>query len=250
MSKRERVLPSWKELREDLKGMTFKEKVAHLWEYYAVYTLSLVFIVGMVLAIVISTTINKNKELVISGIIVNVKMDVPGYTYLGEGYFNSLGLDKHKQKVELASIDFSDLADPTVAEDNYMAATKLTNLAGARMLDYAIVDGFALDHYLKWEKDLFLDLRKVFSEEQLAELKERDMIWYILRDASEEEYQNADNIDPNDPRLVPIALKVHETQFGKDNIHNDQEAFFVVVALNKGVEASVAMWDYIENWQG
>jgi len=247
MSKRERVLPSWKELKDDMKEMSFKEKVEHLWGYYALYALALLFVVGMITAFVVTTTINKNKEILLSGIIVNVSMDVKGYNYLSEDYFAHLGGQKGKQTVELTGTDFSSVLDPTSAEDNYTAATKLTNLASARMLDYAILDAFALDHYLQWEKDLFLDLRKVFSEEKLAELKEKDMVWYILWDANSQEYQDVDEIDPDDPRLIPIALKLDKTKFGQDNMHG-QKAFFVVLALNKGTEASVALWEHIENW--
>ena len=41
MSRRERVLPSIQELKEDMKDISFREKVDHLWSYYGVYAVAL-----------------------------------------------------------------------------------------------------------------------------------------------------------------------------------------------------------------
>lgn len=246
MSNRKRVLPSFKELKEDMKEMTFRQKVDHLWTYYGLYFCAILFLVVFLGAFLISTSINKNKEIMVSGIICNVNVSVKGYNYLSEDYAAYLGCNDN-QVVELEGSDFSSLMDPTSAEDNYNAATKLTNLASAHMLDYAILDDFALRHYMGWDKTLFLDLRDCFTEEEMAEFKEKDMIWYVLYTDNEVEFAS-DDISSDDPRLVPVALKLDKTKFGQDTMQN-QKAFFVIVGMNKGVDAAVAMWEYIEAWE-
>ena len=249
MSKRERVLPTLKELKEDMKEMTFGEKVDHLWSYYGLYVIVIGVFAVLVVSFVVSMIQNRQKEILVGGIFVNVTMSQKGYNYLSEEYFAYLGGEEGKQIVEISTTDFSSLEDPTNSEDNYNASMLLVNLAAAGRLDYAIVDKFALGHYLGWEEGLFLDLRTVFSSAQMADFKAKDMLWYALRTDDDLEFENVDDIDPDDPRLVPVALKMEGTKFGQEML-GAKEAFFVVIALNKGVEASVAVWEYIENWNG
>lgn len=248
MSRRERVLPSIKELKADMAGMTFREKVDHLWSYYGFYAVAVLGLVVLVSGLLITMVQNKQKEILVGGIFVNVSMSQKGYNYLSEDYFAYLGGEEGKQIVEISTTDFSSLEDPTSSEDNYNASTLLVNLAAANRLDYAIVDAFALKHYLGWEQGLFMDLRECFSEEQIAEFQEKDMLWYVLRTEDEQEFEQGD-FSADDPRLVPVALKMDKTKFGQEMM-GSKEAFFVIVALNKGPEASVAVWEYIENWNG
>jgi len=248
MSRRERVLPSIQELKEDMKDMSFREKVDHLWSYYGVYAIAVLALVALVGGFLISMIQNKQKEILVSGIFINVSMSQKGYNYLSEDYFAYLGGEKETQMVEISTTDFSSLEDPTSSEDNYTASMLLVNLAAAKRLDYAIVDSFALKHYLGWEEGLFLDLRECFSPEQMAEFKEKDMLWYVLRTEDEQEFLEGE-FSADDPRLVPVALKMEKTKFGREMM-GEKEAFFVIIALNKGPEASVAVWEYIENWNG
>ena len=248
MSRRERVLPSIKELKADMKDMTFREKVDHLWSYYGIYAVALLALVVLVSSLLITVLQNKQKEILVGGIFVNVSMSQKGYNYLSQDYFAYLGGDEDTQVVEISTTDFSSLEDPTSSEDNYNASMLLVNLAAADRLDYAIVDSFALKHYLGWEEGLFLDLRECFSEEQMAEFKEKDMLWYVLRTEDEQEFEQGE-FSADDPRLIPVALKINKTKFGQE-LMGSKEAFFVIIALNKGTEASVAVWEYIENWNG
>lgn len=249
MSKRERVLPTLKELREDMEEMTFPEKVDHLWSYYGIYVIAIGVFLVLVASFLVTMFQNRQKEILVGGIFVNISMSQKGYNYLSEDYFTLLGGEEGKQIVEISTTDFSSLEDPTNSEDNYTASMLLVNLAAANRLDYAILNGFALQHYAYWDEGLLLDLREVFSEEKMAEFKTKDMLWYAIYDVTDEEFENPDLIDPNDPRLVPVGIKMGKTKFGQEAM-SGQEAYFAVVALNKGPEASVAVWEYIENWNG
>lgn len=247
MSRRDRVIPTIKELKEDMKGMSFKEKADHLWSYYGMYAVVVLAVVVLIGGFLMTVVLNKQKEILVGGCLVNVSMSQKGYNYLSQDYLAYLGGDEDRQIVEISATDFSSLEDPTSAEDNYNASMLLVNLASANRLDYAIVDGFALKHYLGWEDGLFLDLRTCFSEEQMAYFKEHDMLWYVLRTEDEQEFEQGE-FTADDPRMVPVALKMKKTAFGQ-KMMGDKEAYFVIVALNKGPEAAVAVWEYIENWK-
>lgn len=246
MSKREKVLPTWKELKADLKEMTFKQKMDHLWTYYSSWLWVLV-LVGVIVAVIITGVVNKNKKLVVAGLLVNVSMEQRGYNYLSTGYEEKLGLDGKKNFVEVSATDFTSLADPTSSEDNYYASMQLMNLAAAERLDYAIMDHLALTQYLSWEEGLFLDLRDCFTEEEMAELAEKDMLFYAAGVDEEGDIESIE-VSANDPRRVPVAIKMSKTQFGQDNLVGD-EYYFVIIAKNATVTQVVAFWRYIMDWK-
>lgn len=246
MSKRQKVIPTWKELKADLKEMTFKQKVDHLWTYYSPYLWG-VLLVGMVIAVIATSMVNGNKNLRMAGILVNVSMEQRGYNYLSTGYEEKLGIDGKKDFVEVNATDFTSLADPTSSEDNYYASMQLMNLAAAERLDYAIMDHLALTQYLSWEEGLFLDLRKCFPEEELAEYTAQDMLFYAAGVDDEDDIQSVE-VSADDPRRVPVAIKMSKTQFGQDNLIGE-EYYFVIIAKNTTVTQVVDFWHHIMNWK-
>ena len=90
MSKRKHVMPSFKELMEDLKPMTFREKVDHLWTYYKEYLFLAVLAVILATGL-ITAAINANRETLVLGIVANSPMSQEGKEYLEKGYAEKIG---------------------------------------------------------------------------------------------------------------------------------------------------------------
>lgn len=244
MSKRKKVLPTFSELKADLKQMTFKEKLDHLWTYYKGYVLGAVVVV-ILISMVVSAYSNASKKIRVSGMLANVSMTQEGYNYLTKDYFKKLGLEEGKELVELQSADFTSLADPTSGEDNYYASQKLILQVASGDMDYAIVDELALDFYV--HQDVFSDLRDVFPEDMMEELAEKDMIFYMLSVPDDTDLDNLE-IDPETADRIPIAIKMEGLPFTQEAMHGG-EYFFCATSHEPDANVIIAVWEYILDWE-
>lgn len=243
MSQRKKIIPSFKELKEDLKKMTFKEKVDHLWTYYKMYLLGVLFI-GLVVAIGITGIINSQRKVEVCGILVNGRIEQRGYNYLTKAYAKALG--KPEYAVELQSSDFQSLEDPTSTEDNLVSAQRLILLVTSGELDYAIMDDLGLRFYLN--QDVFADLDDVFPAEMLEELAEKDMLVYykaVEEDMTIAEMEN----DTETEGRIPVAIKMQSLPFVQDTMFGG-EYYFTVSGHDPDPDVIVAIWNYILAWEG
>ena len=244
MSKRKKVLPSLKELKADLKGMTFKQKVDHLWTYYKGYLFA--FLIGVLMvSIVVSAYINSGKKLVVSGMMCNVRMEQAGYDYLTKDYAKELGCDRKTELVELYTSDFSSLEDPTSSEDNYYAAQQFILRVSSDVVDYAVMDEFAMKFYSA--QGVFADLRDIFPEEMMAEFEAQDMLYYNLIVPDDTDLDNLE-VDLETAERIPIGIKMQKLDFVQDVMWGG-EYYFCVAGNTPDAEKVVAVWDYILAWE-
>ena len=96
----------WQKLKSELKDMTPKQKLEHLWEYYK-WVLGVVLAVIIVIGTVIGSVITMNTETIISGAIVNVPVDMAGYFQLQDGYYQH-AKTSGRQAVGLSNFTFLD----------------------------------------------------------------------------------------------------------------------------------------------
>lgn len=153
-------------LKADLAPMTFRQKLDHLWTYYK-WVLALVIGLAVLLNIVVTALISANTEILLSGIAVNAPVDEAGVTALSSGYHARLGGTKG-QEVQFLQESLDREALHGGSEAAYSAIVKISGLTSLEMLDYLILDADALEYYN--EGDLFLDLRKLFTEEELSHM--------------------------------------------------------------------------------
>lgn len=244
MSKRKKVLPTFSELKADLKPMTFKEKVDHLWTYYKGYVLG-ALVVAILITMVVTAYTNASKKIRVSGMLANVAMTQEGYDYLTKDYHKKLGLVKTWEVVELQSADFSSLADPTSGEDNYYASQKLILQVASGDMDYAIIDKLALDFYV--HQDVFSDLRDVFPEEMMAEFAEKDMLFYMLSVPDDTDLDSLE-IDPETADRIPVAIKMKGLPFAEESMHGG-EYYFCATSHEPDAKVIIAVWEYILDWE-
>lgn len=242
MSNRKSVTPTWKELMEDLKPMTFGEKVDHLWTYYKEYLL-VVFLVVVFIAFTTTAIVNSNRKSMLSGMIINISMSQKGYNYLTEDYRDYLGGDPFWDVVQLDPINFSSLADPTSSEDNYTTSMLLIARISGQMLDYALIDQFALEFYMT--QDVFLDLTEFFTPEEMERLGER-VIW-----AQPEPEDDADPEDYEEGELDAwaIAVDVTDLPFFQDNCGEEEKIYFTIAGNEPDMEGVRNLLDYIMAWE-
>ena len=241
MSKRKHILPSLKELAADLKDMTFPEKLDHLWTYYKEYLAIALMLVLCVIAAVTAYQ-NATKNIVCTSVYANVTMTPTGMYHLKDGFAKELGVDQKRDVVEVTTVNFSSLADPTSDQNNYDTAQLLSALVTAGRMDYALLDKMAMEFYI--HQEVFLDLREFFTPEELAELKEKDMLVYyqakyednegnILEDLTEEPY--------------PICVKLQSTPFCQTQMHG-RDVYFAIGGNNPKLDMGAKVWDRIVNY--
>lgn len=246
MSKREKVLPTWKELKEDLKGMTFAEKADHLWTYYKIYLVGVLFL-ALIVIMGVSAYRNANKEIVVSGMIVNVQMTQEGYKYLTEDYAADLGCVEGKQTVELLASNFTSLSDPSSSEDNTTAAQKLILQVATGTMDYALVDDIAINFYASQE--VFSDLRDIFPADMIAAFEQNDMLYYSLVVPDDVDIDNY-VVDVETAERVPIGVRVQSLAFIQDTVTmSGENIYFCVTSHEPDVQKILQIWDRLLAWE-
>ncbi|MBR5529373.1 MAG: hypothetical protein IKU57_02745 [Oscillospiraceae bacterium] len=234
MSKRKKIIPTLKELREDLKEMTFKEKVDHIWTYYKEYMLIAVICV-LLLCATVTAVISAQRNIVCTGVLVNITATPRGMTYLEEDFAKSMGYDQKWDQVEITYTNFANMFSPLDGEDYYTAAQLVPALIAADRLDYAIMDDQTLDFYA--QQELFMDLHDIFSEAELQELDAQGLVKYVQL----KHYDAAGNlVETEDP--FPVAVNLKNTKFGKEALHG-KDTYFCI--SGRGLDMARRAWEWI-----
>lgn len=223
----------WKGLKtffSELKPMTWKQRIDHIWTYYKEH----MFFAGIILMVIIAmigSAVNAGKEVLINGIMVNISITQEGYNYLEGDYFEDLNGNKRTQAVRLNYANFSSLEDATYAEENYSAAMKLVGLVSGGHLDYIILDQFGMEFYIAQE--VYLDLREFFSQEELDALGDR--VIYAMEEGATER--------------VPYAVDISELAFVKDTISKEKKTYFALSGNNPKLDMCRDVWDRLHAWK-
>ena len=243
MSQRKKIIPTLAELKKDMQDMTFGQKVEHLWTYYKEYALLALIAVLLVVAVV-SSVIARSKTPLVRGMMVNISISNYAMDYLTNGYFEKMDGQKGKDEVSMVYRNFEDLQNSTSGQDNYTSAQALITQVSAGMLDYALVDEMALKFYIT--QQVFLDLREVFTPEELAQLAEKDMLVYVLEVDDREELVDPEKHENLENRF-PIAIKMESLPFVQDNTSNTK-IYFAVGGRGANLEAVRSVWAHILAW--
>lgn len=233
--KKTKVYSNWATLLKALKPMTWKQRIEHLWEYHK-YQLVVLFLIVFTLGITVTALQSRNKEVLAGGMIVNVYMEPDGYQYLTGDYEKELGGDGKKKIVELFPIYFGDPMDLQYGEEYYNASMVLTARVSGRMLDYMLLDQFALEYYMPY--GAYMNLEKLFTQEELDALDEQGLLRYVFDEIEEVQY--------------PIAICVTDTQFAKDNITVESDVKDVYLAFAVSTpkqDICLDVWERILAWK-
>lgn len=229
MKRRKSVTPTFRELLEDLRPMSFTQKLDHLWTYYKEYLL-IVFMVALVVCVTVSGLVNNSKEILFRGMMVNINMSQQGYNYLTQDYLQELGGDEDHHKIQMDYTNFTSLADPTSTEDNYTRSLLLLARVSGGMLDCALVDQLAFEFYLTQE--VYGDLGTMFTQQELEAMGDR--VIYAMQ--------------ADDTVRWPVAIDVTELKFFKDTAPDNEKIYLILSGNQPNLEACRDFWNYLHAW--
>lgn len=222
----------WVKLCNDLKPMTFWEKVDHLWTYYKIYIW--IFLMAMTPVLILGIYIDQqSKEVLVNGMMINVNIDPLGVTYLTSDYAYELGAKEGKQLVELDYVEFGDPLDPETGLESNEKSMVLISRVSAGTLDYMVLDKFAMEHYIVWE--VYMDLREFFTQDELSALAAEDKLIYAQQDGQEEKW--------------PIAVDISDTAYAKAYVRGDGKTYFALSGSTPRPEMCRNIWERINNWE-
>lgn len=219
----------WQKLKDELKGMTPKQKLEHLWEYYK-WVLGVALIVVFMVGMLVSMAVTRNTEVLMSGVLINVDVDLEGYAYLKNGYFEKCGGVKYQHAVEVSYRQYEDgnlTLDPAKSFDSYQSVLAMM---AASSLDYMIMDELALETFVTPE--FSLDLRQFLTEEELEAYKD-DLIWVINENTGE---------------TLPLALNISDLEFTRNCVPISAAEVPIYIAItcpDERIDETRDFWDYL-----
>lgn len=219
-----------KRLKQDLKPMTFRQKVDHIWTYYKSMVIVLVLIV-MGFSLVVTAATNKSTKILISGVSVNVELSEDAKTYLREGYYEKIGTGSSMEKVNFYDVLLENLATTNDYEANYYTLMSLIALGSAKELDYLLVDETALKMFI--QEEMLLDLTDIYTQEKLDGMGK--LVIY------------ARNGDTN--VSTPIAFDVTQTEFIKKNTNTSGPIYLAFMISTDREETCADLYEYILAWK-
>ena len=217
-------------LLNDLKPMSWKQRIDHIWTYYKEY-IGVASLLIFVCVGLITSMISAQRERVITGIMVNITMTQEGFNYLSTDYAEYLDIGKDKD-VKLEYTSFGNLEESTSEQDYYASMTVVAEVS-AKKLDYMILDKQAVAFYAGQE--VYMDLRKVFTEAELAEFAEKELLIYCMEEKDQEAW--------------PAAIKINDLAYIQDTVTSEGDVYFALSGSSEKYEQLRNVWEYMKNWE-
>lgn len=150
----------------DFKALPFKKKVNHVLYYYKWYIVGGIALVCLLISL-ITTIVDNQKEVLVSGIFINNATSQAGYDHLQQDYWTFCGSDKHT-RVDLVTGRTINFNSETLSQEDAAAFMAVASMIAARTLDYIVTDEDSLDDFMGQE--IILDLKEILPEQELAAL--------------------------------------------------------------------------------
>lgn len=214
-------------LKAELKEMTPRQRLEHLWEYYK-WIPGIFLGVVIVVCVVIASIQSLNMEIRLSGVMINVDVSPDGYVLLQDGMYDHLGADREKELVELRNMQFENpytTLDQTYALD---VQESVIAMISADQLDYLLYDELALPFFM--DPETVMDLRELFTEEELTALGSA-----VIRLQM-----------PETGELLPLAIDISDTEFAKNYLETDKAIYLSFSVITSRKEACLELWQYIK----
>lgn len=222
----------WNKLKQQLKPMTWKERIDHLWTYYKEY-LWIAAVVLILLGAMISSAINLSKNVVVTGMMVNFTIDQKGVNYLSEDYAEKIDADPFWDVVKVEYTVFDPLSDQSASEQNYYAAMTVVAEVSAEKLDYILLDKPGMEFYIA--QDVYLDLTEFFTQEELDTFAKEDRLIYAQEEGSDHKWI--------------VAVDITDTAFVQDNVTSEGPIYFALSGSTKKLDTCRDIWEHIHEWE-
>ena len=221
--KNENITGGFQKLKENIAGMTLREKAEHIWTYYRSWVIVAVAIV-MLISIFVSSFINLTTKTLVSGVSINVVLQDDGEDYMTTDLSEVLKSGDGRQEAHFVT----SYANVNINyEETYYLQQNLMALIAGQDLDYMILDKAGMDLIIR--ENPFMDLREFFTEEELAEL-------------------TVANIQMSESgEAVPALVDITDWPIVKNN-GGDSKFYFVVIANSNRLDAVKTAFDHMRNY--
>ncbi len=233
-----KILDSFKQLRDTIAPMPFKEKIDHILTSYTDVVVIGAFIF-ILLAMTVSSLIFAEPGYSLSGAVMNVTISEEGKSYIADQF--PTGLDdgsKHASLnqydfiyVDLApgATDFDTVEDLNNATATYQVFDTLLMLVSAQQLDCVFTnhESLAVITYQQFS----LDLSTFFTQDEMEIYG--DKLIYA-------------EVEKDKPK-VPVAVDISGTEFAKTFI-TEKTSCISLVANSKKLDNCRSLIQYIFNW--
>lgn len=214
------------ELGRVLKPMSWKKRIDHLWTYYK-SVLVVIIVIAVLISIVVTSVNNVNRNVLISGALVNTDTGVEGQTYLSEKYQEKWLAAGVEGFADITYVYFEDIENTDEVEFTYNAVTRVVAMTAAQELDYVIMNKLGLETYLG--HDIFEDLSKILTSEELEQFADK-LIYLTYEETGE---------------TIPVAVDLQGTTFADRFVKTDAPHYLAFVANTLRPEGCRDLWEYI-----
>lgn len=222
-----------KNLKENMRNMSFKERIAYLWFCFKEYTIVGVVCLILVGALIFSV-INVNTEILIYGDLISVPISSEGLEYLTDDYGKLLEVEENKREIEIAQLDFGIADDADIVEFNYQTTMQIVAAASAKTLDFIMTSQPVMENFI--QHYMYMDLREIMTEEELLSWGEN--IVYV-------EYVFSEGTPEEKTERIPVALNLQNTEFYKNCIYSRNPYFLMFIKISPRKEACRHFLDYL-----
>lgn len=221
-----KVKQTFAELMEQLKPMSWKERLEHLWEYYK-WVLAVAVLVVALIGIVCTSIYNKSIEILLGGAVVNVYMSNEAAEYLQEDIEEMLQIGKMEQ-VFVNSVSVGNMTTDSNASTNAMSVVARV---AASELDYVIMDESSMRYFVNTA--VVSDLTAALTAEQLALFEGKTLQARLEEDGP----------------VVPVALEITDIDFLKDCYIGDRKVYLAFPNNTEHAMSASEFLDYLLAWE-
>lgn len=147
------------------KALSFRKKLEHIRIYYKWHIVVVVAVICLI-ASVIGTVMNNQKEVLISGMFLNNATSQEGYAFLENGFWEACG-GSSDQRVELVTGRSVNFTADTPSQQEASSLMVFTCMVAAQTLDYVVTDEASVAHLV--EQEVVMDLKTLLPAEILAQ---------------------------------------------------------------------------------
>ena len=216
----------WK-AKEVMKDMTWPERIDYIWTYFSVPIIAVS--VGLVVLIsILVTVLAPRKQVLLTGVTMDVTLTQDGQRYLTDKLFATLGgTDADKETVDLVERYLGSRED----YENYTAQVMaMVGLVAAQELDYALLDAAALEQFAPG--GMFTDVSTLLTAQQLAQFEGK---FYCIPD--------------EEGASVPVAIDISDLPFIKTCAPKEEKVYIAFPGNTSRTDKLDAFFDWLLAWE-
>lgn len=216
--------------KEKIKRMSWQQKIDYFKMYYMKSTIIILIFTVAVIAFGLNY-LRSLRDVVISGIFVNVSASEECYSYVTDGYFEFIHGDDKKQRTNLTTDMRIEFSESSPSQENYANQMAILAQLTSKEVDYMLLDKNALYAFSK--EGIYEDLTTVLTEKQISAWNE----FIILA-------------QDNEGNVVPAAIQLKDTFFSEKYRLNPDECYLVIIKNGRNKKNMSQFIEYLLDGEG